>query len=67
MSVSSSAVTKEVNNNMVSQRKPASGPGIDLSTMRKEVQANAKEVSNLAGRSSLAAIDYFVLDVGKNN
>ncbi|XP_061194561.1 regulator of G-protein signaling 12-like isoform X2 [Saccostrea echinata] len=49
MSVSSSSVTKEVNNNMMSQRKPASGPGIDLSTMRKEVQANTKEVKDKDG------------------
>lgn len=48
MSVSSSSITKEVNNNTTSQRKPASGPGIDLSTMRKEVQANTKEVSGQA-------------------
>ncbi|KAK3095243.1 hypothetical protein FSP39_012078 [Pinctada imbricata] len=43
MSVSASSVKeKEVNNN--TQRKPASGPGIDLSTIRKEVQANTKEL-----------------------
>ncbi|XP_056005277.1 regulator of G-protein signaling 12-like isoform X4 [Ostrea edulis] len=49
MSVSSSSITKEVNNNMTSQRKPASGPGIDLSTMRKEVQANTKETKDKDG------------------
>lgn len=49
MSVSSSSITKEVNNNTTSQRKPASGPGIDLSTMRKEVQANTKETKDKDG------------------
>jgi hypothetical protein len=34
--------------NSTSKRKSASGPGVDLSAMRKEVQANTKEVSNLA-------------------
>ncbi|KAJ8317195.1 hypothetical protein KUTeg_005099 [Tegillarca granosa] len=41
-SLSSSTKEREVNNNI--QRKPVPGPGIDLSTMRKEVQANTKEV-----------------------
>lgn len=38
-------IIKEVNNNITLQRKFVLGLGIDLSIMRKEVQANIKEVS----------------------